>query len=166
MKSPWLRVQYRKPFVAVELTVPIGGGKKQTFRARIDTRHIVALLQRHGVEISGFLGKLWKGVKKVGKAIGINKVVKLASKALPAVAAILPPPANAIAGGAALAFKAGTNLVKAVGHKRKGNKRKAAAIVRKTARTFKKAQKTLGKKKARQAMQQGARLYQIQVKAL
>lgn len=165
--NPTLRVQYRKPFVLVQLRVPLGPGRVKTFKARVDTRMIIKALRRHGVDVEiGFLGKLWKGIKKVGKAIGIDKVVKLAGKALPAVAAILPPPANAIAGGAALAFKAGKNLVKAVSHRRKGRKARARKIVQRTAKTFRKAKKVLGKKRARKALMQGARLYQLQVKAL
>lgn len=163
-----LSVKYRKPFITVELSVPYGGRRK-IFRAIVDGRMLLGLLKRAGVRVEaeiGFLGKLWKGIKKVGRAIGIDKVVGLAKKALPAVAAILPPPVNAVAGGAALALNTGSKLIKALGQKKRGNKRGAKRTIQQAAAQYKRGKKVLGRVKARAAARAGQRLYKIAVTAV
>lgn len=167
IQSPWLVVTYSQKEIYVSLTVPMGEGRRKTFTARVPIPVVLAELRRRGVvikpQIGGFFGKIWKGIKKVGKKLGVNKVINLAAKALPVAAKFLPPPLNLAPAGAAMAIRTAKGLAGAAGLRKKGKKKKAARVVRRLARQNKKARKVLGSARAKAARKSGQRLYKIMV---
>lgn len=111
-----------------------------------------------GGAVEGIFGDIWKGVKKVGKAIGIKKIVKVAKGILknPIVQAAFP---EARAGAAGL--ECADMLATAALAKKKGRP-EATRIMAIAAVTAKKA----GLDKPAQAQQitnQASRLYKIMV---
>lgn len=169
----WLRVRYSQPFTTVTLRMQLAPGQYKTFRARVDNRMILRAVQRrlrrYGVQLEigfSFLKKAWKAVKKVGKKLGINKVLKVAAKALPIAAKFLPPPANVAAAGASIALKTGRNLVKAVSLRRRGKRKASRRLVVRTNRMGQRAARKLGRVRARRAVARGARLYRLAVQPL
>jgi hypothetical protein len=156
----WLRIRYTKPKTYVTLTVPVGPGAFQTFSAAVDNRMIRAKLSRAGVEV-GFLGGLWKGIKKVAKATGITKVLSIAKKALPIAAKFLPPPASIAAAGASLAINTGASLIKAGRKRKKGDKKGARRDVRRIAKAAARAKTKLGAAKTSAALKTGGKLYRL-----
>lgn len=110
------------------LTVSLPDGHEFRFRAQCDPREIAAALQAAHPEVGGFLGKMWKGIKKVAKTVATSKVFKLASTALAMAAPALGPLAPALlAAGASM--KAATALVAARSHAAKGNTEAANELI-------------------------------------
>jgi hypothetical protein len=129
----WLYIKQNPSFTDVALQVPVGNGQWQTFHARVDHKMIRDLLMRGGIKIAGFdpeigfsLGGIWKAVKKVAKATGVSKVLKVASSVLknPVVTAMFP-----VASIAARAVESGTHLLNAatIAKKSKDPRARAAA---------------------------------------
>jgi hypothetical protein len=110
------------------LTVSLPDGHQFRFTAQADPKEIAAAIVAQHPEVGGFLGNLWKGVKKVAKSVATSKVFKLAGTALAAVAPALGPLAP-LALGAGAGMKAATALVAARSHAAKGNKAAAEKLV-------------------------------------
>lgn len=93
---PIVQFIQRGQYLYTYLTVAVGDGYELTFRSRIDLNKVEQKLRDGSSDVSGLFGSIFKGIKKavktVGKATGLNKVVKLAGKVLknPLVQAIIP----------------------------------------------------------------------------
>ena len=156
---PWLKIRYTKPITEVHLIVPLGRGQYQTFSARVDNSIIRQALLRAGValEVGFSLGGLWKKIKKVGKAIGVDKVLKLGKAVLnnPILNTVLP--VTKLAG---TALTAATGLLAAKKAAAKGDPRAKQIL----AATHKLA--AGGNAQAKAGLAMASRLYQIQVTPL
>lgn len=113
----WLYIKQNPSYTDVALQVPIGNGQWQTFHTRVDHAMVRDLLMRGAIKVEGFnpeigfsLGGIWKAVKKVAKATGVSKVLKVASSVLknPVITAMFP-----VASIAARAVETGTHLLNA-----------------------------------------------------
>lgn len=115
--EPKVRFSERGKFLYTRLSLNVAPGVVMNFSSRVDLEIIERNL-RDGArdEISGIFGSIFKGIKKavktVGKATGLNKVVKIAGKVLnnPIVKAIVPGAAAAAAG-----VKIASDVAKATG---------------------------------------------------
>lgn len=121
------------------LTVTFGAGTSFRFVADSDPRVIMAVIREQNPEVGGFLGNVFKGIKKIAKKVASSKVFKLAATALAAAAPIMGPLAPALA-GAALAMKVSTKLLAAKTHAARGNKEAAAKLVASAAEDSKQAE--------------------------
>jgi hypothetical protein len=113
----------------LSLTLPDGHAFR--FRASADPKEIAEALNALHPEVGGFMGNLWKGVKKVAKTVATSKVFKVAASALAIVAPALGPLAP-VAFAAGAGMKASGALVAARAYAAKGgsgNKAKAAKLV-------------------------------------
>lgn len=129
---PKVRFTEKGKFLYTRLALNVAPGVTMNFISRVDLQLIERDL-RDGIpdEISGIFGSIFKGIKKavstVGKATGLNKVVKIAGKVLnnPIIKAVVPGAAMAAAGA-----KVASDVAKATGltggGKPKGKKAKAA----------------------------------------
>lgn len=171
-QRPWLDVRYGRTQIVVTLTVPLGSGQRKQFTARVKVDDILEALRRRGIAVrfdptvGGFFGKIWKGVKHIGKKIGVDKLVKVASKALPFAAKVLPPPLNLPAAGASVAIGVAKGLVKASKQRKRGDKRGAAQTLLALKKSSAKAKRALGRKRATASIKSGERLYRILVTPL
>ncbi len=124
--EPKVRFSERGKFLYTRLSLNVAPGVVMNFSSRVDLELIERNL-RDGArdEISGIFGSIFKGIKKavktVGKATGLNKVVKFAGKVLnnPIVKAIVPGAAAASAG-----VKIASDVAKATGLAGKGKRRR------------------------------------------
>jgi hypothetical protein len=110
------------------LTVTLPEGHEFRFRAQADPHEIAAALAELHPEVGGFMGNLWKGIKKVAKTAATSKVFSIASTALMAAAPALGPLApTLLAAGASM--KAATAMIAARTHAAKGNTAAAKTLV-------------------------------------
>jgi hypothetical protein len=99
------------------------------FTSQADPKEIAAALVAARPQVGGFLGSIWKGIKKVAKGVATSGVFKAAGKALAFIAPALGPLAPvAMAAGAAV--KGTTALLAARSHAAKGNKAAADQLVK------------------------------------
>lgn len=165
----WLYIKQSPGYTDVALQVPIGDGQWQTFHTRVDHEMIRKLLMNGSVKIEGFdpevgfsLGGIWKAVKKVAKATGVSKVLKVAAGVLknPVITAMFP-----VASIAARAVESGTHLLNAatVAKKSKDPKARQAAKM-----LMAKAQQQAagGDEAAKAGLQIAQRAYRIVVQPL
>lgn len=111
------------------LTVSLPDGHEMRFRAKCDPHEVATALASLRPEIGGFsLGGLWKGIKKITKAVATSKVFKLAGTAIAMAAPALGPIAPA-ALAAAAGMKGATALLAARTHAAKGNHEAAKKLV-------------------------------------
>jgi hypothetical protein len=110
------------------LTVTLPDSHSFTFTADADPHDIARLTTAIHPEIGGFLGDIWKGIKKVTKKVATSKVFKAAGTALAAAAPALGPLAPA-AMAAAAGMKVTTALVAARSHAAAGNMDAASTLV-------------------------------------
>lgn len=110
------------------LTVTLPDSHSFRFTSEVDPHDIARLTMAIRPEVGGFLGDIWKGVKKVTKKIATSKVFKAASTALAAAAPALGPLAPA-AMAASTGMKMTTALVAARSHAAAGNTDAASQLV-------------------------------------
>lgn len=110
------------------LTVTLMDGHVMRFTSSADPRAVATQIMGMRPEVGSFLGKVWKGVKKVTKKVATSGVFKIASTALAAAAPVLGPIAPA-ALAASAGMKATTALLAARTHAANGNKDAAAKLV-------------------------------------
>lgn len=104
-KPPKVRFSERGKFLYTQLSLNVAPGVVMKFSSRVDLELIERNL-RDGVvdDVSGIFGSIFKGIKKavkaVGKATGLNKVVKGAKMVIdnPIIQAVVPGAAVAAAG--------------------------------------------------------------------
>jgi hypothetical protein len=163
--QPWFSIRYTKPKTYVKLVVPLGRGDFQTYTAIVDNMKIARSLSNQGIDfqISGLFGKIWKSVKKVAKKTGLNRVIKVARKALPLVAKFTPPPFSTAAAGASMAIETAADLTRAKKARKRGKKGLQARYLQRALKRGKAYQKVAGRRKRRRAQKSGARLYRILV---
>jgi hypothetical protein len=175
--EPKVRFSERGKFLYTRLSLNVAPGVVMNFSSRVDLELIEKNL-RDGVsdEISGIFGSIFKGIKKavktVGKATGLNKVVKFAGKVLnnPIVKAVVPGAAAASAG-----VKIASDVAKATGLAGGGKRRRPRRRRARPRRTRRqkaanfyltraavRAQKAgLAKPSTAQAVKAGAKMYQL-----
>lgn len=131
---PKVRFAERGKFLYTKLSLNVAPGVVMNFSSRVDLELIERDLRDGVVDgVSGIFGSIFKGIKKavktVGKATGLNKVVKFAGKVLnnPIVRAVVPGAAAAAAGA-----KIASDVAKATGLA--GKKRKRQTRSRRRAR--------------------------------
>lgn len=111
------------------LTVTLPHGAAFRFSETCHPEEIATWIRENRPEVAGFLGKLWKGVKKVAKKVATSKVFSIATKALAFAAPILGPLAPA-ALAASVGLKATTMLIGAQRLKAVGNAAGALKLVK------------------------------------
>lgn len=160
-KEPKIRFSEKGKYLFTRLSLNVAPGVNMTFISRVDLEMIERDM-RNGKydEISGIFGSIFKGIKKavktVGKATGLNKVVKFAGKVLknPLVKAFIPGAALA-AGGASIA----SDIAKATGLARRGKKRQAKKYLQ---RAYKRSKTSgLSKNSRRRHAKSGTKVYEL-----
>ncbi len=111
------------------LTLTLAGG--QTFRvtAHGDPYEIARIITANNPEVGGFLGDMWKGIKKVAKKVATGKVFKAVSSVLSKVGPSLPPPIGPAALAAGTAMSISTKLLAAKQYSDRGDTKSAAKLV-------------------------------------
>jgi hypothetical protein len=146
------------------LTVTLPDGHEFRFRAQADPHEIAEALAAQHPQIGGFLGKMWKGIKKVAKTVATSKVFKMAAGAMALIAPALGPLAP-MALGAGAALKATTALIAARSHQAKGNTAAAAQLVEYAAKASKVAAVASPPKSSRKAANPSAAAHQTHMDA-
>ena len=141
--EPKVRFSRRGKYLYTRLSLNVAPGVVMNFSSRVDLELIEQHLREGATDdISGIFGSIFKGIKKavsvVGKATGLDKVVKFAGKVLsnPVVKAVVPGAAMAAAGA-----KVASDVVKATGlasrargkRRRRGPSARRIALCRSTA---------------------------------
>lgn len=164
---PKVKFSERGKFLYTRLSLNVAPGIVMNFSSRVDLELIERELRAGRYDdVSGLFGSIFKGIKKavrsVGRATGLDKVVKIAGKVLqnPIIKAVVPGAALA-AGGASIA----SDIAKATGlsrSRRRGSQRKAKKYLQRAAQTAQQVRMT--RRSAQSAATQGAKVYQIIVK--
>jgi hypothetical protein len=93
MPRPWVRFRKLPGGVwETTLTVQTGPGVYSTWSAQVAESTVRAALRQQGIEVGSIFSKIAKGVSKIAKITGVDKVLKVASLALnnPLVRSAIP----------------------------------------------------------------------------
>lgn len=163
MASYAISVREHGDFIIATAEVRINRDVWLTIRSKVSQNAIKDLLGKTfkghiphtGPDVSGFFGKLWKGVKGVAKKVAKSKVIKGAFKAVKGVVkspifqgalTAIPGVGPVLGPGLAMATAAYSGL-KAGTAKRAGNKKKARAYAKHAKAVAKRARLPYGKLK-------------------